>query len=68
MVFMPHDDAWVVTITIANHVIHRILIDNGRLIDILYWPAFEQMKIDCDKIRPFQSPLVRFVGERVQPI
>ena len=57
-VAMPHDDALVVTLTVANHVIHRILVDNGRSADILYWPAFQQMGIDQDTIKPFGSPLV----------
>jgi hypothetical protein len=39
-VVMPHDNALVVTVTVANHVIHRILVDNESLADILYWPAF----------------------------
>jgi hypothetical protein len=28
-VVMPHDDALVVTVKVANHAIHRILVDNG---------------------------------------
>ena len=67
-VMMPHDDALVVTLTVANHMIHRILVDNGSLADILYWPVFKQMGIDHDRIKPFRSPLVRFVGEQVQPV
>jgi hypothetical protein len=39
-VVMPHDDALVVTLTVANHGIHRILVDNGSSADILYWSAF----------------------------
>jgi hypothetical protein len=64
---MPHDNALVVTITvtIANH---RILVDNGSSADILYWPAFKQMGIDRDKIKPFSSPLVGFGREQVQPV
>jgi hypothetical protein len=40
-VVMPHEDALVVTLTVANHGIHRILVDNGSSADILYWPAFQ---------------------------
>jgi hypothetical protein len=35
-VVMPYDDALVVTLTVANHGIHRILVDNGSSADILY--------------------------------
>jgi hypothetical protein len=62
-VVMPHDDALVVTLTMANHAIHRILVDNGSFADILYWPVFQQMGIDRDRIKPFTSPLVGFGGE-----
>jgi hypothetical protein len=36
-VSMPHDDALVVIMTIANHTIHRILVDNGSSAKIIYW-------------------------------
>jgi hypothetical protein len=67
-VVMPHDDALVVTVTVANHAIHWILVDNGSSTDILYWLAFQQMGIDRDRIKPFGSPLVKFGEEQVQPI
>jgi hypothetical protein len=67
-VVMPHDDALVVTLTVANHGIHRILVNNGSSADILYWPAFQQMGIDRERIKPFGSPLVGFGGEVVYPL
>jgi hypothetical protein len=67
-VVMPHDDALVVTLTVANHGIYQILVDNGSSADILYWPAFQQMGIDQERIKPFGSPLVGFGGEVVYPI
>jgi hypothetical protein len=67
-VVMPHDDALVVTLTVANHGIHRILVDNGSSADILYCPAFQQMGIDRERIKPFGFPLVGFGGEVVYPI
>jgi hypothetical protein len=39
-VVMPHDDALVMTLTVANHGIYQILVDNGSSADILYWLAF----------------------------
>ena len=67
-VAMPHDDILVVTLTVANHAIHRILVDNGSSANILYWPVFQQMGIDRDRIKPFGSPLVGFGGEQVYSI
>ena len=52
----------------ANHMIHRILVDNGSSTKILYWPAFKQIGIDQDRTKPFGSSLVGFAGEQVPPI
>ena len=42
----PHDDALVVSIRVEDYNMHRVLVDNGNLADILYHPAFQQMGID----------------------
>jgi hypothetical protein len=62
-VIMPHDDTLMVTLIVASHAIHLILVDNGSSADILYWPAFQQMGIERDRIKPFGSPFVGFGGE-----
>jgi hypothetical protein len=67
-VSMPHDDALVVIVTVANHVVHRVLVDNGSSANILYWTIFQQLGIGWEKLKPFVSPLVGFMGEQVQPI
>ena len=36
----PHEDAIVITLTIANYTTRRVLVDNGSLADILYYPVF----------------------------
>ena len=42
--------------------------DNGSSADILYYPAFQQMKLERDQLRPVYSPLVGFGGMKVQPV
>lgn len=64
----PHDDALVETLLISNYKIHRILIDTGSSVDILYIGAFERMMIDIGRISPMTVPLVGFSGERVRPV
>lgn len=65
---LPHTDAIVVTLQVANHRIHRMFVDNGSSADILYWSAFQNMEINPAKVVPATCPLVRFVGEQVQPV
>ena len=42
----PHDDALVVNVRVGDYNVHRMLVDNGSLSDILYYPAFQQMGIN----------------------
>ena len=44
-VLLLHTDALVVTLTIANHNVHHILVDNGSSIDILYWSTFKKLDL-----------------------
>jgi hypothetical protein len=53
---------------IANHRIHRVLVDNGSSADILYKSAFDLMKISKEKVSAFRFPLVGFAGEQVMPL
>ena len=66
-IHQPHDDALVVTMTIAGFITRRVLIDNGSSTNIIYLPAYQQIKIDKEWLRPIDIPLVGFTGDRVKP-
>ena len=61
----PHDDAIVITLLIADYITKRVLVDNGSSADILYYPAFQQMKLERDQLCPMYSSLVGFGGTKV---
>ena len=44
------------------------MINSGSSADILYLPAYQQMKLDKDKLRPMDAPLVGFTGDKVCPV
>ena len=44
---------------------HQVLVDNGSSVDILYYPAFQQMGIDRARLIPTNASLVGFGGTRV---
>ena len=64
----PHDDALVVSLQIGDYNMHRVLVDNGSSANILYYPAFQQMRINRERLTPTNAPLVRFGGTKVFPL
>ena len=63
----PHNEPLVIMLNIEGFNTKRILIDNGSSADIIYLPAFQQLKLDPKRLHPFESPLVNFSGDRVYP-
>ncbi|XP_038687492.1 uncharacterized protein LOC119986871 [Tripterygium wilfordii] len=63
----PHDDALVIEAVIANFTVRKVLVDNGSVANILFYHAFQEMKISEDKLKTFSKPLYRFVGESIVP-
>ena len=41
--------------------------DNGSSANIIYLFAFQQLKVDQKRLRPFDSPLASFSGDKVYP-
>ena len=64
----PHDDVLVISIRVGDYNIHRVLVGNSSSADILYYPVFQQMRIDKERLIPMNAPLVGFGGSRVFPL
>jgi hypothetical protein len=67
-VSLPHTDALVVTLTIANYQTRRILVDTGSSADILFKSAFDYMGVPREKLVPVSCQLQVFAGEKVLPL
>ena len=63
----PHNDSLVIMLKVEEFNIHRVFINNKILADIIYLPAFQQIKLDKKRIKPFTLPLVSFTGDRIVP-
>ena len=63
----PHNDPLVIMLNIEGFNTKRILVDNGSSMDIIYLLAFQQLRLDPKRLRPFYSPLVSFSEDRVYP-
>lgn len=61
----PYDDPLVIMLTIEGFNIRRFLVDNGSSTDIIYLSAFQKLKVNSNRLRPLESPLVSFNGDRV---
>uniref|UniRef100_A0A2N9H379 Reverse transcriptase domain-containing protein n=1 Tax=Fagus sylvatica TaxID=28930 RepID=A0A2N9H379_FAGSY len=46
----------------------QVMVDNGSSADILYLPTYQQMKLDKEKMRPMEAPLVGFTGYKICPV
>ena len=60
----PHDDTIVITLLITDYTIRRVL----SSANILYYLAFQQIRLGRDQLRLVSSPLVGFGGMKVQPV
>ena len=61
----PHTNALVVTLSVTNRKVFRILIDIKSSADILFVSAFCQMNVGGATTRPIKTLLYGFGGERV---
>ena len=61
----PHDDLLVVMLMIEGFNTRRVLVGNGSPADIIYLFAFQQLKSDLKRLRPLESLIVSFSGDKV---
>ena len=63
----PHEDVLVITIKIANSLVHRMLMHNGSVISIFCWDTYQKIGLTRVAQSPTTSPLYRFTGDHMIP-
>ena len=63
----PHNDALVITARVANNNVHRMLVDNESVVDIIYLGTYKRMGLTESELSPTTLPLYRFIGDHVIP-
>ena len=58
-----HNDPMVITATIHNYAVKRILVDQGSLVNILYNSVATSMNIKKSDLRSHDSNLIGFIGK-----
>ena len=59
------DDSMVISFDIDKFTIRKMLVDQGSLVDILYWKTFKAMRILETEMVSYEDHVVGFSGERV---
>ena len=54
----PHDNALIVSIRVEDYNTHQVLVDNGSSADILYYSAFQQIRIKKEQLILANVPLI----------
>ena len=67
-VLHPQCDALVIKAMIANNNVHRMLVDNGSSVDILYFQAFKKMGLKVNDLKPSPNLVYIFTGDFVVPL
>ncbi|XP_059654988.1 uncharacterized protein LOC132301779 [Cornus florida] len=65
---IPHEDPLVVSLTIAECLVRRVLIDPGSSANVMPRVTFDRLEIEPEKLKPTGNPLHGFDGKRVEPI
>ena len=60
-IWQPHEDPLVIMLRVEEFNIYHVLIDNGSLVDIIYLPAFQQIKLDKED-QTFYLTFSKFQG------
>ena len=55
----------VLTVRMANSNVHRMLVDNGSVVDILYWDAYKRTNLTENDLSPTTFRLYRFTRDHM---
>ena len=53
---------------ITNNNVYRMLVDNGSSVDILYYQAFERMRLKVSDLKPSPNPIYEFTRDSIIPL
>jgi len=64
---VPHNnDRVVISVVTARRKVHRVLVDQGSLADVMFWSTFNKLQLSLDLLRPHTGCLYGFAGTQVE--
>ena len=67
LVHQQHADALIIIARVANSNVHRLMVDDSSVFDILYLDAYKKMGLTEDDLEPNNSPIYGFTRDHVIP-
>lgn len=67
-VSMPHNNALVVWVTLANYEVARVSTDVDNSINVLFRDNFEWMQLNVGELQQVATSLFNFAGHEVRPL
>ncbi|KAL0355702.1 UNVERIFIED_CONTAM: hypothetical protein Sradi_4017100 [Sesamum radiatum] len=63
-----NNDALVISATLSNFWVKKVLVDSGSSTDIIFYDAYAQLGIDNAQVRKVNTLLTGFSGEMIEPL
>jgi len=64
---VPHDnDPVVISLVTEGRRVHRVLVDQGSLADVMFWSTFKKLQLSPYQLRPYTGCLYGFGGDKVE--
>ncbi|KAL0398230.1 UNVERIFIED_CONTAM: hypothetical protein Sradi_2166300 [Sesamum radiatum] len=63
-----NNDALVISATLSNFWVKKVLVDSGSSADIIFYDAYAQLGVDNAQLRKVNTPLTGFSGEMIEPL
>ena len=64
---VPHDnDPVVISVVTTGRKVHRVLVDQGSLADVMFWTTFNKLQLSPNQLRPYTGCLYGLAGDQVE--
>ncbi|XP_031111915.1 uncharacterized protein LOC116015888 [Ipomoea triloba] len=63
---LPHRDALVITLDINNVIVHRVLVDTGSSVNVIYYDTFTKLGLSRKQLTQVRTPLSGFTGDSIE--
>jgi len=55
----------VIMVELENYTVKKVLIDQGSLVNMLYWTTYQKLQLPTTAMVPYDEPIYDFSGEKV---